>query len=253
MIDYLISRFNSFSLDTRGLSRENFADRTKKDFFYYPNSDTLIVSAPSWGGKIREWQEVKRQAKKSGASFLAYEFPRQIFSANQALTVEMFQLISETVRADIKKLKENCKLERVMIIGISLGSSYGSMIYKDNLDITDIVLVCPGNNLAQNMWHGVRTQHFRKSYERQGVSEEKLKESWHDLASENNMPAPGTRVTILYGKYDAVIPYFQSKTLADTLRNNNFKVTAKNYPLGHYLTIFNFLTFPGKIIKDALT
>lgn len=249
MLDYFLSRFNSFSLKTNGLTLENFPSRSKREVFYSPNSDTLIIAVPSWGQSIAQWKYLKRWAMESGSSILIYEFPRQILSNDYILTKKIFNLVNTTIREDVGELKQKYNFKKCILIGISLSSSSGSMIYKNNPDITDIILVCPGNNLALNMWNGCRTQHLRKSYEKQGVTLEKLKSYWQELASENNMPAPGTNITILYGKYDQVILYSEGKTLADTLRSNGLNVKIKNYYCGHYLLILYFLLFPGKILK----
>lgn len=249
MIDYFLSRFNSFSLQTCGLTPENFSSRIKRKFFHSPNSKTLIITAPGWGQSLIKWSRVKSWAEKSDCSILLYEFPRAILSDNHTLTAETFGLINQIAREDIGKLKNEYKFEKCLLIGISLGSSFGSMIYKGNSNITDIVLVCPGNNLALNMWNGCRTKHLRKSYEKQGIDSLKLNEYWKNLASENNMPAPGTNITILYGKYDEVIPYYQSKNLAKVLQSNGLDVNTKNYCSGHYLLILYFLISPGKFLN----
>src|SRR3989338_5385428 len=159
MLDYFLSRFNSFSLETNGLTPENLSARSKREFSYSPNSDILIIGMPAWGQSITKWKQVKKFAEKSGLSFLVYEFPCEILSNDYALTEKIFSKIDEIVRKDIKELKNKYKFKRCVIIGISLSSSYGSMIYKENFNITDIVLVCPGNNLALNVWEGCRTQH----------------------------------------------------------------------------------------------
>lgn len=175
MLDYFLSRFNSFSLKTHGLTKENFPSRIRKEFFHSPNSSVLIITAPAWGMTLTKWMFIKKWINKSNLSFLGYEFPRGILSNDHILTEEIFKIIKETVSRDIEDLKIKYKFKKCVIVGLSLGSSFGSMIYKENRDITDIVLVCPGNNLALNMWNGCRTQHLRKSYEKQEISLEQLK------------------------------------------------------------------------------
>ncbi len=250
MLDYILSRFNSFSLDTKGLTPENLASRSKKEFSYSPNSTTLLICLPAWGQNLTEWKNLKKWAERSGVSFLGYEFPREILSDNYQLTEKVFSKISELVKKDISELKSKNGFKRCILVGISLGSSYGSMVYKGNSNITDVILVCPGNNLALNMWNGCRTQHLRKSYEKQDITLEELKNSWRELASENNMPAPGTKIIILYGKNDKVIRYSESSILAKVLESANLKTCVKNYHLGHYLLILYFILFPEKTLKE---
>src|ERR1035437_10782864 len=132
MIDYLFSRFNSFSLETNGLTPENLSSRSKRNFSYFPNSETLIIGIPAWGENLSKWKYIKKWVEKSGSSFLYYEFPREILSDNHILTEKIFHLINTTIREDIKELKKKHNFKRCVMVGISLGSSYGSMIYKGN-------------------------------------------------------------------------------------------------------------------------
>lgn len=252
MLDYFLSRFNSFSLKTKGLEPKNLWSRSKKEFFYSPDSTTLIVGIPAWGQSLQYWKYIKKWSKKSRTSFVIYEFPHEILSDNYMLTRNLFSLINETVRRDIKELKDKHQFKKCILVATSLGSSYGSMIYKNNQDITDIILICPGNNLALNMWDGCRTQHLRKSYEKQKINLSSLKEYWQELASENNMPAPDTNITILYGKYDKVILYSESRTLIDTFKLNGLNATIKKFYCGHYFLILYFLIFPRKIMTRSI-
>ena len=173
-MDYLLSRFNSFSLDRQGLTPQNLLDKTNRHWNHNPGSDTLIVCLPGWGQKLWNWKMVEKYVKQEGYSFLAYEFPKPILSDSVNLTLECFKTINSIVREDIKNLKKKYGFNKCILTGISLASSFGSIVYKDNPDVTDILLVVPGENLARDMWHGCRTQHLRKSFELQGVSLEEL-------------------------------------------------------------------------------
>ncbi len=252
MIDRILCKFNSFALGTRGLTTENLWLRSKKEIFYSPDSTTLVVGIPSWGENLGKWSNIKKILKQSNISFIIYEFPREILSDNSPLTIEIFQNINKTVREDIKILKSKYNFRKCIMIGSSLGSAYGSMIYKENPDISSIIFVCPGNNIAQNLWTGLRTQHLRKSYQKQGFNLVKLKKDWHDLSSENNMPDINTTFYLYYGKTDQIAPYLDSKTLTTTLKAHGIKVIEKDFYAGHYILLIRFLLFPKKFLKDAL-
>ena len=247
MQDYLISRFNSFSLDTDGLTPENLLDRNKKDFQYVEGSKTLVICLPGWGQGIWTWKRVKKNIVNSGDSFLAYEFPREILSNNHDLTRKCFEVIDKTVREDINEMKEKYGFTRCILVAVSLSSSYGSMVYKDNHDINEILLIVPGENLARDMWHGVRTQHLRKSFDQLGIDLPKLENFWHSMASENNLPAKGTNVSLYFGKEDAVIPYKFSIRLADILVEKCFKTTSKS--LSFFWTLFIDFLFSSNTLE----
>jgi hypothetical protein len=248
-MDYLISHLNSFTLGTGGITEENLQDSINRDFEYIPESETLIVCLPGWGGKLAKWKILKVNAIKSKTSFLAYEFPRGIFSDEMDMTKKLFEQVNLTVRKEISDLKNKYGFKKCILLCVSLASSYGSIIYRDNSNIDEVILVAPGENLAKDMWHGCRTQHFRKSYEKQSITESRLIELWSNLASQNNIPAANTKVSIFFGKNDEVIPYRFSRSLAETYKKHGLEVIEKTYSLGHYLLISLFLFFPGRFLK----
>jgi hypothetical protein len=252
MLDHFLSKFNSFSLETRGLTPENLFSRSKENFWHVPDASTLIIGVPSWGQTLTMWRYVKKYADNAKASFLAYEFPRAILSHDHVLTKKAFDRINQKIRDDIEGLKQKYNFKKCVLVGISLGSSYGSMIYKENPSITDVVLVCPGNNLAHNMWESIRTRHFKRAYEKQKIDPEELDKCWYDLSSENNLPASGTNVAILYGLHDKVVKCTETKKLTDTLTKSRANIQIAKYKCGHYLLAIYFLLFPKKILDKYI-
>jgi hypothetical protein len=249
MQDYLISRINSFSPDTKGLTPENLLERSKKDFYHTPGSKALVVCLPGGGHPLWGWKLVKRYVVKSGASFLTYYFPREILSDQQKLTLDCFEVINQTIRNDIKKMRVEHGFGRVVLVCLSLAGSFGSMVYKDNSLIDEIVLVSTGENLARDMWRGCRSQYLREAYERQGITEDDLLSLWANVSPDKNMPAHGTKVSIHLGESDRVALYEFSKTLVDILENQGFRPFFKSYPgWGHYFVSIKFLLFPKSFI-----
>ena len=248
MIDYILSRFNNYSLDTQGLTPKNLFERSKREFVYIPRSETLAICLPGWSQRLYTWKRVRNYILRRKISFLAYEFPTAILSADYKLTKDCFDLINREVRKEITSLKRQYKFKKICLLGYSLSASLSSMIYKNNSDVTYIILIAPGNNLARDMWHGCRTQHIRKAYERQGVTEDDLANHWNALAPENNLPAQNTRVSLYFGKSDQVIPYQQSLVLARILSRNKFPIEIKAYSCGHYVMIIWFLLFPKRFL-----
>ncbi|MDE2018877.1 MAG: hypothetical protein KGJ13_00860 [Patescibacteria group bacterium] len=248
MLDYLISRFNSFTLGS-DITAENLRPQIKRNFKYIPASKIIIICLPGWGGKLNKWKFLEKYASGSRASFLAYEFPRGIFSDQKDRTRELFEEVNTFVRDEIKNLKDKYKFEKCILVCISLASSYGSLIYKDNPDINEIILVAPGEDIAKDMWHGCRTQHFRKSYEKQGFNEAQLIEAWSGLASKNNFPTRGAKIKILLGRSDGVIPYEFSHVLVEIYKQFRLNVVERTFPLGHYFLISYFLLLPGHFLQ----
>ena len=247
-MDYLISRFAPFSLGTN-IAIDNFKKFQIRRFRHIPNSESLLVCLPGWGEKLGKWKNIEKFAVSKKLSFVVYEFPRGIFSDQKDTTVDLFENINSIVRKDINELRSKYSFNKCVLVCISLASSYGSLVYKDNPDINEIVLVAPGENLAKDMWYGCRTQHFRKSYEKQNINEIQLIKDWHNLAPENNFPTLGTSISMLFGKYDKVLPYKFGCQLADIYKQNNLNVAKKTLSLGHYFLISIFLLFPKYFLR----
>ena len=248
MIDFLIDKLKAPPY----LSEKNLGEivkERKRLFFHIPNSKILFVGLPGWGSPLSRWSNVEEYCRQRKISFLRYTFPREMLSANSSLTAKALLEISEGIRSDIKKLKEEYKFNRCVVIGYSLGGLLASLVYKNNSNVTDILLVCPGSNLAKDIWDSSDAQFLRKEYEEEGMHLRDLKETWKDLEPENNMPAKGARILIYCGEYDQVINYRDGKKLSKILTSNGFQVRRKDLPMGHYFTCAAFILFPGFFIR----
>ncbi len=247
--DFLLSRFNSFSLVKKGLTPLNLSDRIKKKFIYTPNSKTLYIITPAWGAEIYETVKIQGYVLRRNSSFLAYSFPREIFSDNHELTKECFKRLRDTVKDEIEKLKERYNFTKCILIGSSLGAVHACMIASDNPDIDELVLITPANSLAEAMWTGCRTQHLRHSYEKQNINLEQLKNYWYDLAPENNINLGNKKISVYLSKADRVIPCDLGEKLVKEMEVKNLKPKLiENKHLGHYLTLLCFYLSPEKFL-----
>ena len=244
-LDYILSRFNSFSLNTEGLTSENLPDKIKKDFVHTNGAETLFLVMPTWADTIKYLGRAKNQVVVSGASFLAYDFPRAILSNNYNLTKNCFDKVNELVRNEISNLKKQYGYTSCVIIGGSLGAVYALMVANGNEDINRTVLIVPSNCLAEAMWKGCRTQHLRKAYEKQGISLKQLKEFWYALAPENNLNLEDKSISVYLSKTDSVIPYKLGKALVKKMKGAGLNL---NKYLGHYLTLIYFYLFPERFL-----
>lgn len=208
-----------------------------------------MVCLPGGGHPLWGWKFVRDYVLGSGSSFLTYEFPREILSDQYRLTIDCFDVVSRTIREDIRRLRRKHHFKKCLVATLSLAGSFGSMVYKDNEDIDELFLIGTGNNLARVMWHGCRSQHLRKSYEKQGITLERLEMLWHDLSPENNMPAKETKVFIHFGEEDRVAPYHLSKDLPKTMESHGIRPKVFVYSgWGHYLVSLKLLLFPEMIL-----
>src|SRR3989344_8486702 len=199
-IDYILSRFNSFSLGTKGLTPQNLPERIQKEFTYIPRSKTLVVSLPAWTHSIDRQKSVKRYVTSLDESFLAYDFPHAILSSDYQLTKECLEVVCEIVKKEITDLNKKYNFTRCILIGSSLGVVSASMIASGNPEVDEIVLITAANCLAEAMWTGCRTQHLRKAYEGQGISLSQLKNYWYNLAPEHNLDLTNKKISVFISR-----------------------------------------------------
>ncbi|MFZ5955185.1 MAG: hypothetical protein ACOYT4_02065 [Nanoarchaeota archaeon] len=220
----------------------------EKEFTYKENSKALFVVFPHWHETMAEILQLKNLILKENYSFLNYKFTSKVLSADFKLTKKRFKKIKKIIIKDLKKLEREYNFNKINFIGISLGRITPLMIANTSFKkLEKIILVAPGNCLAEALWNGILTQDIRKEFEKNKVNLEKLKKYWKKIDPENNLKNidKKTKIIVYLSESDRIIPYACGLKLTEAIRKNNLDLTIKkNKLLGHYLTICRFLCFP---------
>lgn len=126
---------------------------------------------------------------------------------------------------------------------MSLGCVNAAMVANKNPRVNTLILVVPGNSLAESLWRGIGTTKLKQQIKKHGISLEKLEKDWKDLAPENNISGlVGKNIEIHISKSDKVIPYNNGYDLIKDMRRTGLKPKIfKNKNLGHYLTVSQFV------------
>lgn len=247
IITFLLKLFRYFK------RKENNSEiRIDKKFIQNGSSSTLKIILPPWrdGESIVTKILIRRLCKK-GHSCLVYFFPRQILSTDVYKTVKIFNFIKDQIRADIIKLKAEHLFKKIDIIAPSIGVVSACLVANNNSDISNLFFVVPGSCLASSLWDGIRTKKLKDNYKRQGISREKLKNIWKDIAPKNNVNALNNKsIFITISKSDKVIPYNYGKEFAKLLEElYPDNLVEENFYLGHYLTVLRYYLFNDEILK----
>jgi esterase/lipase len=154
--------------------------------------------------------------------------------SNARQTVKNFVYIKKVFNYDVNKINND-----VVVLGTSLGGIAAFMCANDNKKVKKIILLVPGERLSVSTWEGIRTQNIRESFEKQGISLEKLKFLWKDIEPVNNIDhLQGKKIMIFNSISDSIIPYDQSKSLIKELRKRELDVkVVTNWQFGHHGTI----------------
>lgn len=244
-IDDFIHRILPLSTDSFVLTEQNFQGHVKKHFTESLHSRVLYVALPWWG--FRRVESLSAKIVKRGYSFLGYEFPVGILSADYQATRRYFEMIRDMVVEDIRRLQAIHRFSEVNILGMSLGCVHAAMV-SEVFPFDAVTLVVPGHCLAESMWVGIRTQHLKKLFEKQGVTLERLKKEWSALAPEHNIHnLSQASVTVYLSRSDKVIPYCFGKKLVEVMRDQGlYPGVRENKYWGHYGTVKRFMRRPVK-------
>jgi pimeloyl-ACP methyl ester carboxylesterase len=213
------------------------------DFYPFPGSSVLCVLIPPWKATADYYKLVRTRIYEAGHSCLEFKIASSLLSHDYEYTRNAFNKVANDVRSDIEKMVGQYGFKEVQVIGVSIGCVEATMIANHNPYVTKLVLVAPGNGLAEPMWYGLKTKNVRRLYEQQGITLSFLKEAWQGLAPANNFDGlTGKEIDIYISKADINIPYRFGKELADQMiaHGLNPRVYENRY-LGHYLTVVKYL------------
>ncbi len=215
-------------------------------FFEAPNHKGLYVLIPPWRGRLDYYALTRRKLMKEGYSCIEYSFSPRMLSTNYILTRDLFKYVCTKVKRDIENLKIEKQFKEINIIGTSIGCVEVLMIATHYRKFKKVILVAPGNSLAESMWNGIRTQQLRKDMEEKHITLKLLKEQWKELDPENNLEGLERKeIHIHLSRSDKIIPYELGIRLVDAMQRKGLKPLVKeNTYLGHYLTILNYYLNP---------
>ncbi|MFA6135827.1 MAG: hypothetical protein WC705_00455 [Candidatus Paceibacterota bacterium] len=240
-LDKLLLIFSAFDKDVLknkvGFKNPLF----KKEYFCDNSSEAYILLGP-WHANSQTFYLLRDKIINSGYSYIQYDFIPDILSPDIKGTKKYFEYISENIKKDIEEINKKHKIDKFIVMGFSLSCVTASMISGSNKLVKGVILVAPGNTLAEPMWYGLRTASIRKVMEKNKIDLPYLKEQWENLAPEKYAPGlKGKKVKIILSQSDLIIPYSFGKELAQKVKKYVPNIVVKeNKHLGHYGTIINF-------------
>lgn len=253
VFDKIFNRLRPIKKSSGEVNDANFWSNTTRDFCYVPDSKAIYLLLPPWHGSFRDISKVKKRVLDMGFSFLSYEFPPDMLSSDAELTHKCFTVARDSVCRDLSELVEQYGINEVNLIGVSLGCVNAMMIINSYRQINEVTLIVPGNCLAESLWYGIRTQYLKREFEAQGITLQQLKQTWHDLAPENNLTNVNcANLTVLLSKSDKSIPYRCGRKLVDAMNSAGLNPEVReNRFLGHYGTVIKAYSFPRQIVLKS--
>lgn len=211
-----------------------------------PKSDKLCVVMPGWHNSAKSFpvNRLANRLAKKGWAVLVYDFHQQILEADDKEVAASFKHLRQTINEDLCSLIARRKYKRVHLLGISLGNIVCTLVADTFTSFTEATLVVGGDDLAIDMWHGLRTQNFRREFEKLHIGIRDLDREWEGIAPVNHLKHFKNKpVRVVIATADKFILTKYQKKLAQRLKDNGALVKIKKNHLGHVLTIVRFCMF----------
>lgn len=207
---------------------------------------TLYVLIPPWRGRTDYFRLVRSKIKKAGQSYLEYKISSRTLSSDHEQTRVLFEDVRRNITNDLEKSDNDYHFKKVVLIATSIGCVEALMVANNNPLVNKIILIAPGNCLAESLWKGIRTKSLRKSLEQKGVTLDFLKDHWRNLAPENNIEGlTGKELVIYLSKADKIIPFELGNILIEKMRAKGLNpLIIENHFLGHFGTVIQYLLRP---------
>lgn len=215
-----------------------------------------VVFVPHWNAKTADYVPLANALSRFGFDGFILTLPHHGTRApsspggvaNAFLNADLGAAIRSVRQAvlDVKLLigwlKRN-GYKDVYLVGASLGSCVASLTAAFDPRLTRCALLLTAGDFADTVWTGRATAHIRRAIEND-ISLEQFRNAWaiiSPLHFVGNFAANGSRILIVSGKRDEVVPFGLATDYVSALTEAGVDVQWRVLPCGHYtLSMFPF-------------
>ena len=228
--------------------------------------ERAVVLLHHWNAEIDAYKPLARLIAASGIACLQLSLPyhherrtpgvgfaRELVCENLGLTIRSNrQAILET-RACLDWL-ERQGFRRLGVIGVSVGSSIGSIVAALDSRVSAAVLVLMADDFAEVVWTSSATAHVKSSLERR-FSFKEIQAAWAVISPATYARRLSRRLNqalIISGRHDAVFIPESTRRYVDRLSTHGMNPAWIRFNCGHYtlrllpysvLTAMSIITF----------
>ncbi|HSX17804.1 MAG TPA: hypothetical protein VLE51_00395 [Candidatus Saccharimonadales bacterium] len=205
------------------------------------DSDKLAVIFPGWHTHKFPVVNLANRLSKQGWGVIAYDFHDQILLPDDDIVVESFRHIRDTITKELNDLLSDNKYSQVHLIGISLGNVPLAMVADRFPHFQGATLVVGGDDLAIDMWYGLRTVNIQRAFQKMHIGIRKLDSEWHDLAPASHVRHfSGKKVVFVMSLRDKFIRTKYQQKLAEKIAKVGADIDVRPTRFGHTMTIVRF-------------
>ena len=217
---------------------------------YFPaDSRSAVILLPQWNAQPDSHMGLARLLQRMGVSALRLSLPyhdrrrpQELERAEYLIGPNLGRTIAATRQAvlDVRRAAdwlEGRGYTRLGILGTSIGSCVGFLTMAHDPRFRAAAFIHVSSHFADVVWHGLSTEHVRKSLEEGGVTLDDLRRVWspispypfiHRLA--HNRP----EMLVLSGEYDLSFPFDLTQISFDEFERHNLPHERVVLPCGHY-------------------
>lgn len=238
--------------------RSGAAANDRVEARYYPScagDRRAVLLIGHWNSRHAGYARFGRALAAAGISCLHLSLPyhdaretpgagyaREMASENLGLTIQAHRQAIVDARAAIGWLEARghaC----IGLVGVSLGSSIGSIVAAHDPRVAALVLVLMADDLAEVIWTGSATTHLRAALEESFTLEE-LKAVWSIISPNRYARLLAGRlksVQIISARRDSVFLPHLTAQYVERLRTHGVEIELNRAACGHYsLALFPF-------------
>lgn len=220
------------------------SDSIKSKKLLNRNADKLAVIFPSWHTHNFPVNILAKRLKKKGWAVLLYDFHDQIMESDEDIVVNSFRYIRDSVANELKELEKRRNYKQIHFIGISLGNVPLTLVTDKFPNFSSATIVVGGDDLAIDMWHGLRTSGYRDAFLKMHIGIRKLDKEWQVVSPINHVRHfAHKKIKIYISLHDKFVGTEYQKKLAEKIQQTGGEVKIKKSHLGHTLSIVRFCLF----------
>jgi esterase/lipase len=239
MIDYIYARLASRKNPPLDDSYQP-SQAIRRRISHNIGSDKLAVVFPGWHSHNFPTTRLVKRLSKKGWGVLVFDFHDQILEPEDEVVVASLRYIRDQVAAELESLQDKHQYSQVHLIGISLGNVPLSLTVDKFNRFTGVTMVVPGDNLAVDMWHGLRTLYLAEQFKKLHVSLRKLQAEWSELSPINHVDHIKTKpVKFVISLNDKFILTKYQQKMAERL-SGAASLTVNTSRFGHVMTVLRY-------------
>lgn len=204
-------------------------------------SDRLAVIFPGWHTHDFPIDALVKRLEKRGWAVITFDFHDQILEPDEDVVVQSFRYIRDAASQALKEQTSLKPYRKIHFISLSMGGVPMAMVADKFKYFTSATCVVGGDDLAIDMWHGLRTEDYKKQFQKMHIGIRRLAKEWNGIAPDNHLKNfKGKPLKFVMSSTDCFVRTEYQEKLAERLVEAGSDLSVKKRRSGHLLTVLRY-------------